>query len=346
MNLAGSTTECVQCAAGTYASEAGSSSCTMCAAGKFNAALGQSSAFACKNCLSGTYNALEGQAACDQPWSTCGKGEYLKFAQPTDVFTHSGTCTSCPAGKFQDESEISSPDKVCKDVSEVYCKCDAGEYLAGHTTEFGGKCTSCPAGKYKAVEADPNNWTKLECDDCPTGTFGAQAKQVSASTCQNCKAGTYNPFVGQSMCKDCAEGTFSPVASNTCSACAGFVGEWSEWSTCDATCGGGVQTRTRMMNNPSTGDDEDREAQCPTTETRVCNTDACPTTDQCHFLKCRYAVNQATGKFGIQVYHHGKEPHSVHHCKLFEMGSGKKHCQCSCWNAKPTTDAGRRLLAQ
>ena len=31
----------------------------------------------------------------------------------------------------------------------------------------------------------------------------------------------------------------------------GAFGDWSEWSECTATCGGGYQTRTRECNNPA-----------------------------------------------------------------------------------------------
>jgi hypothetical protein len=343
MNSEGSTTKCVSCAAGTYAPAPESSSCLDCPQGKFNGAVGQSSALACQACLWGTYNPDTGKASCEENWSTCGKGEFLDFNDPADVYTQAGTCTSCPDGKFQDESEISSPDKKCKDFAEVYCKCDAGKYLAGYTKKFGGSCEKCPAGTFKPVEKDPKAWASLGCTNCPAGQFGAQEQQTGLDSCTACAAGEYAPTSGVSSCTKCDEGFFSSANSLQCSKCAESVGPWSAWETCTRTCGGGTETRNRMMTNVPSDDEEDREAQCPTTETRSCNTDACPSTDQCHFLKCRYAENPATGKFGIQVYHHGKEPHNVHHCKLFEMGAGKKHCQCSCWNAEVTT--GRRLLA-
>ena len=69
-------------------------------------------------------------------------------------------------------------------------------------------------------------------------------------------------------------------------------------------CGDGTKTRTRtVVGLLGEVDVADREAQCPTAETIKCNLASCPKTDQCHFLKCRYAENPATGKFGIQVYY-------------------------------------------
>eukprot|EP01060_Flectonema_neradi_P009550 TRINITY_DN167_c0_g1_i1.p2 TRINITY_DN167_c0_g1~~TRINITY_DN167_c0_g1_i1.p2 ORF type:complete len:582 (+),score=135.94 TRINITY_DN167_c0_g1_i1:1589-3334(+) len=51
------------------------------------------------------------------------------------------------------------------------------------------------------------------------------------------------------------------------------VSEWSSWSDCDATCGGGSQTRTRTI----TVDPVGNGAACPDlSETQSCNTDPCP----------------------------------------------------------------------
>jgi hypothetical protein len=51
------------------------------------------------------------------------------------------------------------------------------------------------------------------------------------------------------------------------------VSDWSAWSTCTATCGGGVQTRTRTVITPA----QNGGAACPVlTETRACNENPCP----------------------------------------------------------------------
>ena len=46
-------------------------------------------------------------------------------------------------------------------------------------------------------------------------------------------------------------------------------GEWADWTECNATCGGGHQTRTRTKT--SGGDD----CTGNSSETQECNTDAC-----------------------------------------------------------------------
>ena len=303
---AAAATECTSCAAGTYQPAVESSDCTKCGAGKFNSLAGQSSAFSCKACLSGTYSTATGQSSCENNWKCCDKGEYLHFGSSADLNTKSGECKTCPAGKFQDKSEVCTPDLVCKDLSEVYSKCAVGEFLAGSSAGSAGTCTSCPAGKFKPEEANPKAWATLGCTDCPAGQFGTEVAQVGAATCKNCAAGKYSSSAGQSTCEACAAGTFSPVKSTSCRTC-GTTSDWSDFGACTASCGGGTKTRTRtVVGVPGEIDVADREAQCPTTETLKCNVASCPKTDQCHFLKCRYAENPATGKFGIQVYHHGK----------------------------------------
>ncbi|XP_013378635.1 SCO-spondin [Lingula anatina] len=51
--------------------------------------------------------------------------------------------------------------------------------------------------------------------------------------------------------------------------------EWGDWSDCDATCGGGTQSRSRTCTNPPPSNNG---ADCvgPSSETRTCNPDACP----------------------------------------------------------------------
>ncbi len=51
------------------------------------------------------------------------------------------------------------------------------------------------------------------------------------------------------------------------------VSSWGTWSTCDKSCGGGTQTRSRTVTVQS----QNGGATCPAlTETQACNTQACP----------------------------------------------------------------------
>ncbi|XP_070199321.1 sushi, von Willebrand factor type A, EGF and pentraxin domain-containing protein 1-like [Littorina saxatilis] len=57
----------------------------------------------------------------------------------------------------------------------------------------------------------------------------------------------------------------------------GSLSDWTTWSACSATCGGGETTRQRTCENPSGSNDND-EVICEgdTTETQVCNSSAVP----------------------------------------------------------------------
>ena len=50
--------------------------------------------------------------------------------------------------------------------------------------------------------------------------------------------------------------------------------QWTAWSGCDATCGGGAKTRSRICQNGDAGDIGCHIGQ--TSETDVCNNQDCP----------------------------------------------------------------------
>ena len=52
------------------------------------------------------------------------------------------------------------------------------------------------------------------------------------------------------------------------------VSDWSEWSTCSATCGGGIQTRSRTIKKQAVNGGK----ACPIdlSENRTCNSQECP----------------------------------------------------------------------
>lgn len=75
------------------------------------------------------------------------------------------------------------------------------------------------------------------------------------------------------------------------------VGSWSEYGSCSATCGGGVQSRTyTIITNAENGG-----SQCPhvngATQTRTCNNDACPS----NVIECGGAVTGSTRGLSSQI---------------------------------------------
>ena len=96
-----------------------------------------------------------------------------------------------------------------------------------------------------------------------------------------------------------------------------------------------VQQNVRQRLAPSSSNSDAIE-QCPVVQKERCNTRSCPGRHHCHYLKCRFNYHAASEKFAIQVYHHHKEPHNVHHCKLYTLADGTKKCHCYCWYLGPT----------
>lgn len=70
-------------------------------------------------------------------------------------------------------------------------------------------------------------------------------------------------------------GLIPPVSPSDC------VGNWSNWSSCSKTCGGGTQTRSYTVTTPATNGGKACEATNGQTQSQQCNTQPCVTPTDC-----------------------------------------------------------------
>jgi hypothetical protein len=321
--------ECTSCAEGHYASAAGSHDCTACHPGQYqdevqqqnctecpigtaSSGVGMTTSDTCVECMDAFTN-MTGQAECS-PWSCCDKG-YVNVGASA---TAAGSCEACAEGTYRDAKSCSA--EPCQTWDTV---CDVGYGVVGANFTSAGKCELCDAGRYN--NAAHSNST---CQLCALGKYSADDDE-GKTECIDCVAGSYADTAGQAECVACAENKFADSAVSQsspehCQDCP--VSQWAPWGSCSATCGTGTQSRTRALLQPENPD----VTACATEQVQECNTAECPHDDHCVYLKCRYVSNDAD-EFSIQVYHHHREPASVHHCKLYEGQDGETECHCFCW---------------
>ncbi|KAK7475613.1 hypothetical protein BaRGS_00033162, partial [Batillaria attramentaria] len=163
--------------------------------------------------------------------------------------------------------------------------CGAGHYLPDGST----KCEECPVGSYSELD------NATSCTPCPPGWSTLTAGSPSRSSCkglcsagskstdgyapcQACPPGTYQSRAGATTCDVCPNGTWTvserTASQDQCIQHGGF-GQWSSWTVCSASCGGGFKSRQRLCDgpspahggNPCVGDFK---------ETVECNTGECP----------------------------------------------------------------------
>ena len=208
-----SSTVCVECPVGSYASEAGSTTCAACPEGKFQDEVGAS---ACKFCEGGKFSQLisDGDAS---TIGVTGPGSYSNPAHPTVRIgptacmeceagkisaDGSGTCTSCPTGRFQNETGKSE----CR-------SCESGYFS---TRVAATACHSCRAGSYSLEDLEKG---VVSCTPCPIGKY---ADKRGMSYCRVCEDGMYANSIGMSECVAAPPGRYAyvlagvPVAALPC----------------------------------------------------------------------------------------------------------------------------------
>lgn len=228
--------ECMKCIAGKYSNAMfGSTTCIDCPDGFVS--LAQS--YECDQCELGKYanNKLE--------CLNCPQGKYgddINILLETD-------CKLCPKGKWNDEVGTTQINN-CMDCTEGKYGNKLGQRLESECTECvagkysekmfaSTKCLDCPDGfisediSHECDQCDLGKFAnkRLECLDCPKGTFGDTLNILTVQDCKLCPKGKWNNETGSSIindCIDCSPGKFSNKlgqTSNDCIEC--NIGQYS-----------------------------------------------------------------------------------------------------------------------
>ncbi|XP_035685536.1 cartilage intermediate layer protein 2-like [Branchiostoma floridae] len=205
----------------------------------------------------------------------------------SDPCNNGGTCTDRVNGYTCDCAEGYEGDNCETDTDE----CASGPCNNGGTCTDGvnGYTCDCAAG----YEGDSCETDTDECASDPCNNGGTCTDGVNGYTC-DCAAG-YEGDNCETDIDECASdpcengGTcVDDINGYTCDCAEGYAGDdceivvvdghwatWGSWVSCDVTCGGGVQTRTRTCTNPAP---TIGGADCVgnPSQTRPCNDWQCP----------------------------------------------------------------------
>ncbi|EGD80270.1 hypothetical protein PTSG_13064 [Salpingoeca rosetta] len=129
----------------------------------------------------------------------CRPGTFQSDSSHTDT-----TCSSCPAGKFQDDYGRADCETCPSSQYNPYtgrssCRdCSSGYYRSSPSTQ-----TRCQPG-YRC----PGSCSRIACSP---GTYQNSYRQVS---CKSCEAGKYQTESGASSCNNCANGYYTTSAAS------------------------------------------------------------------------------------------------------------------------------------
>ncbi|XP_063404645.1 thrombospondin-2-like [Mytilus trossulus] len=167
--------------------------------------------------------------------------------------TCGGTSNNQHRSRYCNKPQPSCGGSTCSGTSKQYQICNS---------------SPCP------VDGQWSEWSSY--GSCPvTCGSGAHSRY---RTCNN-----PSPANGGASCKG-LDTEYTMCWSGECPVHGGWS-EWSKFSACPVTCGGGTNTRTRTCDNP-TPEHGGNNCVGASSENGVCNTQACPDIDDCISVDC------------------------------------------------------------
>lgn len=213
-----------------------------------------------------------------EPWSDCSStcGEGIRTRERAVLVEPTPDGEQCPT-LFEVEACNDGPcpiDCVYSSWggwSTCTAACAGGEQTRNRTilieAEFGGQACDEPLTQTRAcneapcpVDCEVGDWD--EWDACSAACDGGTQTRTRPILTPPSNGGLSCPETEESrMCNE-------DPCPRDCE-----VSDWSEWSSCSASCGGGTQVRDRFIEVDPVGDGE----ACPElSEFRACNTQDCP----------------------------------------------------------------------
>ena len=224
------------------------------------------------------------------PWSAGSWSSYGSCSKScgggTQTRTRSVTCSydSCTGAK--------PPSSESKSCNTQACA-TSGPWSAGAWSSYGACSKSCGGGTQTRTRS-----VTCTFDSCT----GAKPPSSESKSCNTQACATSGPWSAGnwgswSTCSPLCNGTQSRTRSVTCAydSCTGSkpstsesrscssplcptygpwtTGSWSKWGSCNKSCGGGTQTRTRPVYCTY---DNCTDPKPSSTESKSCNTTACP----------------------------------------------------------------------